>query len=409
MTILWDQDPNSPDTYRYALGAVDRLDTAPLVLRALGDGPHELLVVVGPDVALEAACDLAEQVRLDRPEVGVVLLRRRLDVTVMGQALRAGIREVVQADDQNALAESCRRNVELSQRLRGAAGASSREGRVVTVFSAKGGVGKTTFSTNLSTYLASTGLKVLLLDLDLGFGDVAISLQLVHDRSMSDAVAMSGGLDEQGLSSIVTRHDSGLDAVCAPSEPGDVDRISGAMVAEVIRVARRMYDLIVIDTPPAFTEHVLVAFDASDALVLIATLDIPALKNLRVTLDTLDLLGNPRDSRVVVLNRSDAKVGLTHDDVVHSLKQPIAVTVPSSLNVPASVNRGVPIILSEPKHPVSVAMRALVDQHIRPLVARETELVATARRPDGSGTREAPGNQPRTRRELRFLHRGGKQ
>ena len=253
MTILWDQDPNAPDTYRFALGAVDRLDTAPLVLRALSSDHQELLVLVGPDIDLQAACDLAQQIRVDRPEVGVVLLRRRLDVSVMGQALRAGVREVVPADDQNAVAETCRRNLELSQRLRGSAGVATREGRVVTVFSAKGGVGKTTFSTNLGAYLASTGVGVLLLDLDLGFGDVAISLQLMHERSMSDAVAMSGALDEQGLASIVTKHESGLHAVCAPSEPGDVDRISGATVGEVIRVARRMYDVVVIDTPPAFT------------------------------------------------------------------------------------------------------------------------------------------------------------
>ncbi|MGN6634871.1 MAG: AAA family ATPase [Oryzihumus sp.] len=406
MTLLWDQDPNSPDTYRYALGTVERLDTAPLVLRALAAAPQELLVVVGPDVDLQAVCDLAQQIRVDRPEVGVIMLRRRLDVTVMGQALRSGVREVVPADDQNALADTCRRNIELSKRLRGASGGPVHEGRVVTVFSAKGGVGKTTFSTNLGACLASTGVRVLLIDLDLGFGDVAISLQLMHERSMSDVVAMSGALDEQGLASVVTRHESGLDALCAPSEPGDVDRISGATVSEVIRVARRMYDVVLIDTPPAFTEHVLVGFDASDLLVLIATLDIPALKNLRVTLDTLDLLGNPRDSRVVVLNRSDAKVGLTHEDVVRTIKQPIAVSVPSSHSVPASVNRGVPIVLNEPKHPVSVAIRTLVDRHIRPLLNREPELATAGPRSTGAG--EAPPNPPRTRREMRFLHRGGK-
>ena len=141
--------------------------------------------------------------------------------------------------------------------------------------------------------------------------------------------------------------------------------------------------------------------------MLIATLDIPALKNLRVTLDTLDLLGNPRESRIIVLNRSDAKVGLTHEDVVHSIKQPIAVSVPSSSSVPASVNRGVPIVLNEPRHPVSVAIRTLVDRHIRPLLAREGDAVPTADQV-GSGAGEAPPNPPRTRRELRFLHRGGK-
>jgi pilus assembly protein CpaE len=275
----------------------------------------------------------------------------------------------------------------------------------VTVFSAKGGVGKTTFSTNLGAYLASTGVRAVLVDLDLGFGDVAISLQVVPERSMSDAVAMSGRLDAQGLASIVTSHSSGLDTVCAPSGPGDVDRISGATVAEVLRVARRMYDVVLVDTPPAFSEHVLAAFDSSDVLVLIATLDIPALKNLRVTLDTLDLLGHARDSRVVVLNRSDAKVGLTPDDVVRAIKQPIAISVPSSLSVPASVNRGVPIVLGEPKHPVSAAIRALVDGYVRPPETDgEHALVGERSRSASRFT----NTQRQSRRELRLLHKGGK-
>jgi pilus assembly protein CpaE len=181
---------------------------------------------------------------------------------------------------------------------------------------------------------------------------------------------MSGHIDVSGIQSVVTHHESGLDAICAPAEPSDADRISGATVAEVLRVAKRHYDYVVIDTPPAFTEHVLAAFDNSNIIVLIATLDIPAVKNLRLTLDTLDLLGNPRESRVVVLNRSDAKVGLRAEDVVTAIRQDIAVMVPSSSAVPASVNRGVPIVLDEPRHAVSTAIRELADRYLK-VVATE--------------------------------------
>ena len=131
------------------------------------------------------------------------------------------------------------------------------------------------------------------------------------------------------------------------------------------RWRRRVYDVIVIDTPPSFTEHVLAACDISDLIVLIATLDIPAVKNLRLTLETLDLLGNAKESRIIVLNKSDAKVGLRASDVVNAVKQDIAVMVPNSLNVPASINRGVPIILDEPKHAVSNAIRDLSEHWIR--------------------------------------------
>jgi pilus assembly protein CpaE len=371
MTLLWEADPLVADNLRLALGNDVRVaDSGPAAARHLGENHLEWLLVVGADIDLTAALTLTEQLRLSRPDVGVVLMRRRLDVGVLGQALRAGVREVVSADDLNALMEACQRSLELSQRLGSAEDAGgSRDGRVVTVFSAKGGVGKTTVSTNLAAELASDGsTRVLLIDLDLAFGDVAIALALVPERSTADVVAMSGHLDNQGLASVVTRHDSGMDVLCAPAQPGEADRIPGATVLELLRVAKRMYDVIIVDTPPAFTEHVLAAFDSSDVSILLATLDIPAVKNLRLTLDTLEMLGHDRDSWVLVLNRSDAKVGLTADDVTGALRHPIAVQIPNSLAVPASVNRGVPIVLDEPRHAVSQALKALARDHVRKAV-----------------------------------------
>jgi pilus assembly protein CpaE len=366
MTLLWDADPAAKDRYDFAVGEIDRYDTQPAMVRALEEARDELLVLIGPDVDMEQACQFSELVRVERSEIGVLLLRRRLDVTVLGQALRAGVREVVTADDLTGLADAARRSRELSGRVSGhTTEIGGKTGKVVTIFSAKGGVGKTTFATNVSTYLASTGSKVLLIDLDLAFGDVGISLQMLPQNSIIDLVGMAGHIDDQAIKAVVTKHDSGLDVISAPAEPSDADRVPGSTVGELIRVAKRYYDFVVIDTPPAFTSHVLAGFDDSDLLVLIATLDIPAVKNLRLTLDTLDLLGNPKDTRLIVLNRSDAKVGLRAEDVVAALKQDIAVMVPNSAAVPASVNRGVPIILDEPKHPVSLALRELAERFVR--------------------------------------------
>jgi pilus assembly protein CpaE len=366
MTLLWDADPAAKDRYDFAVGEIDRYETQPAMVRALEEARDELLVLIGPDVEMEAACQFSELCRVERPEIGVLLLRRRLDVTVLGQALRAGVREVVTADDLTGLADAARRSRELSGRVSGhTTEIGGKTGKVVTIFSAKGGVGKTTFATNVSTYLASTGSKVLLIDLDLAFGDVGISLQMLPQNSIIDLVGMAGHIDDQAIKAVVTKHDSGLDVISAPAEPSDADRVPGSTVGELIRVAKRYYDFVVVDTPPAFTSHVLAAFDDSDLLVLIATLDIPAVKNLRLTLDTLDLLGNPKDTRLIVLNRSDAKVGLRPEDVVAALKQDIAVMVPNSAAVPASVNRGVPIVLDEPKHPVSLALRELSERFVR--------------------------------------------
>jgi pilus assembly protein CpaE len=397
MTLLWDNDASAADRYNYAVGGdIHRMESHVALMRTLEDSPRENLVLIGPDIDMQSACDVSEDVRVLRADVGVILLRRRLDVAVLGQALRAGVREVVTADDLTGLADAVRRSRELSQKMAGQHDQSVQEGKIVTVFSAKGGVGKTTFSTNLGCYLASTGARVLLVDLDLAFGDVGISLQMLPQNSIIDLVQMAGHLDEQGLQSVVTRHDSGLDAACAPAEPSDADRIPGHVIGELLKVAKRCYDFVVVDTPPAFTEHVLAAFDHSDLLVLLATLDIPAVKNLRLTLDTLDLLGSPREDRVVVLNRSDAKVGLRSEDVVAVIKQEIAVMVPNSTAVPASVNRGVPIVLDEPKHPVSIAIRELAEGFVKPVAGNDSR----------SDIRERRGSDEHTRR--RILSWGGR-
>ena len=391
MTLLWDNDAAAAERYNYAVGGdIQRLDSASALMRTLEDSARENLVIIGPDVDMQSACELSESVRVHRADVGVMLLRRRLDVSLLGQALRAGVREVIPADDLTGLADAVRRSRELSRKMAGQHDAAAQDGKIITVFSAKGGVGKTTFSTNLGAYLASTGARVLVVDLDLAFGDVGISLQMLPQNSIVDLVQMAGHIDAQGLQSIVTHHESGLDAACAPAEPSDADRIPGHTVGELLKVAKGSYDFIVVDTPPAFTEHVLAAFDNSDLLVLIATLDIPAVKNLRLTLDTLDLLGSPREDRVVVLNRSDAKVGLRSEDVVAVIKQEIAVMVPNSTAVPASVNRGVPIVLDEPKHPVSVAIRELAESFVRPVAG-------TAARTE---TKERRGSDDSTRRRI---------
>jgi len=388
MTILWDSDSAAGETYQFAVS--DRLEVvaaAQQVMRTLTADPHELLVIVGPDVDLQAASNLAEEVRKERSEVSVILLRRRLDVTILAQAMRVGFREVVASDDLTSLSTACRRSLEISHNLAGRSGGGTQvvDGKIVMVFNAKGGCGKTTVSTNFGAYMASTGARVLLVDLDLAFGDVAISLQLRPAASVGDLVAMTGHIDAQGIAAVVTKHDSGLDTVCAPSHPGEADRIPGSTVIEMLRVARRSYDYIIIDTPPAFSEHVLVALDVCDLLVLIATLDIPAVKNLKLTLETLDQLGHPRDGRIVILNRSDSKVGLNAQDVIAAIKLPIAAMIPSSSHVPASLNRGVAIVLDEPKHPVAVALRDFAEKYI---------VTTSAASPDSAGSVEPDSRSP---------------
>jgi pilus assembly protein CpaE len=339
-------------------GEVGVVDGIAAALRALSESPGEALVVLGTDVDIDEALAFAARQRLERPALGVVLLRDRLEVVMLTQALRAGVREVVQAGDLDGLAEACRRSRLLSARVPAQQpDADELAGRVVTVFSTKGGCGKTTVATNLAVALQAGGARTCLVDLDLAFGDVAISLQLNPERTVVDAVAMADRMDSTGVASLLTTWRPGLDCVLAPVVPGDAEKVPAAVVGELLRVLRGMFDFVIVDTPAQFSDHVLAALDASQLYVLLTTPDVPALKNLRLTLDMFDLLSYDRSSREIVLNRADARVGLTLADVERVLRTPVTVRVPSSRAVPASTNRGVPIVADQPNHPVSVALR----------------------------------------------------
>ncbi|HEY6276047.1 MAG TPA: AAA family ATPase [Streptosporangiaceae bacterium] len=336
----------------------DSLVTAAQILD--GD-PAETLVVIGPETPTSEALAFAARLRLSRPALGVVLVRERVDVELLSRALQSGVREVVPVGDYNALQAACRRSREVSRRMLSPLSMEETQpavdGQIITVFAAKGGCGKTTVAVNLGVVLArGTGRRVCVVDLDLAFGDVAISVQLDPVRTIVDAMPMAGHLDITGAASLLTRYRPGLEMLLAPVTPGDADKVSAALVGELLTVLRGMFDFVVIDTPAQFSEHVLTAMDASAHHVLLTTPDVSALKNLRVTLDMLDLLSYPRQIRSVLLNRSDSKVGLSLEDVERAVRCPIAAFVPSSRAVPISINKGTPITMSSTGHPVSQAL-----------------------------------------------------
>jgi pilus assembly protein CpaE len=371
MTAIVEFDPVGVESLKGALGSDAKvLPTLDALRSHLDTSPFEDCVVLGSSVDQGEVFELAEHLRVSRPSVGVVMVRRRIDTTVLADALRAGVREVVQDRDIAGLAAAVKRQRDIATRLReqlekgGETPDKARTGRVVTVFSAKGGCGKTTLSTNIATVLAESGRgSVALLDLDLAFGDVAIALQLFPSHTVGDAVGITE-LDGQAVRSLLTPHSSGLQALVAPIEPSVAETISVDLVRQVIEILRDEFDYVIIDTPPALDDNVLSAFDRSDVVALIATLDIPALKNLKLTLETLDLIGYPRERLRIVLNRADSKVGLALSEVEKTLKTQISSQIPSSRDVPASTNRGVAIVTDDPKSPVSIAIKQFVDDYV---------------------------------------------
>jgi pilus assembly protein CpaE len=267
------------------------------------------------------------------------------------------------------LHEAVRRTQLLAAAIReqgaGAATPGGPRGRIITVFSAKGGCGKTTLATNMAAALADKGRReVCLVDLDLAFGDVAIALQLFPAHTIADAVPLGEYVDFGAVQALLTPHSPGLTTLVAPVEPGSGEGIPATLITRLLQVLRDHFDYVIVDTPPAFDDHVLSAFDLSDVVALIATLDIPALKNLKLTLETMDLLNYPRDRWRIVLNRADSKVGLAIGEVEKSLRTSISAQLPSSRDVPAAINRGVPIVLDDPRHSVSVAIKTFAENYV---------------------------------------------
>jgi pilus assembly protein CpaE len=234
------------------------------------------------------------------------------------------------------------------------------EGRVITVFSPKGGTGKTVTATNLSVCFAkNAGKKTLLLDLDLQFGDAAIMLGIEPEKTIQDLVTAPGELDPEKLAGYTTRHSSGLDVLPAPIRPEDAELVTEAKLVRLMEVAKESYEVIVVDTSPFFHGPMLATLDQSDDLLLVCGLDVPTIKNVRLSLQTLQLLSFPIERVRVVLNRANSNVGMKKGEVEAALETKIRFEVPSDRVVPLAVNRSNPAVLSDPKSDFGRAVREM--------------------------------------------------
>jgi pilus assembly protein CpaE len=242
-------------------------------------------------------------------------------------------------------------------------GASGRHGKIVTVFSPKGGTGKTVTATNLATACAKyEGRKTLLLDLDLQFGDAAIMLGVEPEKTIYDLVVAPGELDTEKLAGYTTRHSSGLEILPAPLRPEDAELVTEAKLGRLLEVARESFDVIVVDTSPFFHGPMLATLDRTDELLLLCGLDVPTLKNLRLALQTLDLLSFPKQRVRIVLNRSNSKVGMKPNEVEGALGMKVRFEVPSDRAVPLAVNRGNPVVIAEESADVSKAIKQMAKE-----------------------------------------------
>src|SRR6185437_14797599 len=211
-----------------------------------------------------------------------------------------------------------------------------RSAHIFTVFSTKGGSGKTVIATNLAVCFARQGKRTLLIDFDLHSGDDALVLGLSPRWTILDLVQSPGDLDGEKLAGFVTRHSSGVD-----------------LLQPLLAVARQSYDAVVIDTSSQFAPAVLLAIDHTDSLVLVGASDVPTIKSLKIALETLELLEMDVKDVRILMNRSGARVGLDDRDVERTLRREITYTLASDKAIPISVNRGQPVVIDAPKSRVA--------------------------------------------------------
>src|SRR6266550_6644727 len=260
----------------------------------------------------------------------VILLASGESSVLLEEALDADVSDVLLLPQMTENVVFAIRKASHSGRRLAAQGGHGRRGRIVTVFSPKGGTGKTSIATNLAASLAKYQSKrTLLLDLDLQFGDAAIMLGLEPEKTIYDLVVAPGELDSEKLAGYTTRHTSGLDILPAPLRPEDAELVPDAKLARLLEVARDSYDVIVVDTSPFFHGPMLATLDRTDELLLLTSLDVPTIKNVRLSLQTLELLSFPQDRIKVVLNRANSKVGMQRKEVEAALELGVRYEIPS--------------------------------------------------------------------------------
>jgi pilus assembly protein CpaE len=329
------------------------------------DGELPDVLVIGPDAPAEQVLTLAARLDVQCPGISVLLIARP-DPQLLQAAMRAGIRDLLDpasdaaeiraALERAASAAAGRRRV-----LRPLEDTARYTGRVITVASPKGGVGKTTIATNLAIGLTSSAPQsTVLVDLDVQFGDVASALGLTPEYTLPDAVRGPASRDTMVLKTFLTQHPSGLYAVCGSDSPAAGDTVTGEDVGRLLALLAREFRYVVVDTAPGLSEQTLAALDRASDVVMLSSMDVPGVRGLRKELDVLRELCMIPAGRHVVMNFADPKGGLSVRDVELAIGAGVDVVLPRSAAVPASTNQGVPLLESGRKDPMTKELRRLV-------------------------------------------------
>jgi pilus assembly protein CpaE len=330
----------------------------------LQDTPSDVLVVACEEPSedavsfIRAACER-------RPGRPIVVLTGAAENGNVARVFEAGADDLVRLTQQEwwsseDLSDHLSFVLEKAvARRAGTPTATTDGGRLICVLGPKGGIGKTLTASNLSASLAARGASVTVVDVDLQFGDVGLALGLRPDRTIYDLARSAGSIDADKLDAYLATHDSGVRALLAPTRPDQAGAVTPDLLATVYPVLRSMSDYVIVDTPPGFTPEVITSIDSSSDVCLVGMLDSLSLKNTKLGLETLELMGYDEERTRLVLNRADSRVGITPADVTEIVGRSPDVMVPSARDVTRSVNEGIPIVQAQPRSEAARAFYSL--------------------------------------------------
>jgi len=336
-------------------------------------GGRPVVAVFGPGFVSPMGFQHVHRITGAHPELGAVFAVDELSTDILQQALRAGARDAVVIGGEASLHQSVDRVGELL------AGSTPRgqvtqvketggePGRLVVVYSTKGGVGKTCIAINVAVAMAKHSADpVVLVDGDLQFGDVAVMLGLPPQHTVLDAAAAAQYGDMELVQQLTSRHhQSGVLVLPAPIEPMPTDAMLPGEMVNICAALQQVAGHVVIDLPAVQNDYALALLEAADDVLLVGNMDIPSIKNLKIGMHALDLHQIAGPKLKLVLNHANTKVKLDVKEVERVLGLSAEFPVPDDLAVPISVNAGIPVVLDEPKAPVSRALDRIAQALLR--------------------------------------------
>lgn len=332
-----------------------------------------------------------EAIRQKQPAVQVVILSVQGDQNYMRRAMLAGARDFLTKPPMgDELISAIRRAGSMAQTERSktaqiplapvlgnvgpVAAYGTPRGKIVTIYSPKGGTGCTTIAVNLALTLHNDDTHVALVDGNLQFGDVAVFMNEQGKNTIVDLAPRAEELDPEIVEEVMLKHgSSGLHILAAPSRPEYAEKVSSGQFTKVLEYLRQMYAYVVVDTATLLTDATLAAIDVSDLVVLVTTQDIPSIKNCRLFLDLSQTLGIDRDRILFVMNRFDKRINITPDRVTENLKQEIVSVIPLDEGTATkAVNRGVPFVLDSKNQPAARGVFSLAESVRARVAAQES-------------------------------------